>query len=59
MAWGYKAETGGRELRHLAEDGLIQRKENEKGHVLYSAGEPKEIIPYYVDGVLVTTKIIW
>lgn len=32
--WGYLAETGDRRCRELAEDGLIQRKE-ERGSVMY------------------------
>jgi predicted transcriptional regulator len=58
-SWGYKGSTGSRVLRTLAEGGLIFRKENEKGHVLYGAGEPKEIIEYKVDNLVVATKYIW
>lgn len=32
--WGYLAETGNRRCRELAEDGIIEKKE-EKGSVLY------------------------
>ena len=32
--WGYLGETGDRRCRELAEDGIIQRKE-ERGSVLY------------------------
>lgn len=58
-SWGYKGSTGSRILRTLAELGTIKRQENEKGHVLYSGGTPKETIVYRVGDKVVGTKTIW
>lgn len=32
---GYKASNISRRCRELVEDGVLERKENEKGHVMY------------------------
>lgn len=50
---GYSAENVGRRLRELHEEKLIDRKLNEKGHVLYKiAGAEKPRGDYVlIDGV--------
>jgi hypothetical protein len=58
-SWGYKGSTGSRVLRSLAESGEIKRMENDKGHVLYGSGKPKETIVYRVNGEVVHTKVIY
>jgi CTP-dependent riboflavin kinase len=35
QGWGYKASTASRRCRELADEGKIERAENEKGQVVY------------------------
>lgn len=37
---GYKASNISRRCRELVEDGVLERKENEKGHVMYRYKQP-------------------
>lgn len=61
---GYKASTGSRCARKLAEDGKIQRKEDRKGYVWYApltAEKPKQYKTIYQpivkDGRTVMTPV--
>ena len=46
------------QARKLARAGVIQRREQGQ-YVQFKASPPKEVIPYYVQGELVSQKIVW
>ncbi len=52
LEWGYKGSTGSRICRKLAEDKILERKE-EKGSVWYKSPAPRNISVYKVNGEIV------
>ncbi len=56
---GYKASNASRRCRELCEEGLIERREDKKGFVEYSALKPKQIVEYRIEGREPIKTTLW